>query len=166
MDKQTYDCIDNMEVIHVILTLFSVIFLAGISSYPYFSNNDNDVDEPSTSSIVDLHHINEKIAARYKTNSKHDVRKRITASCGTILDSVYCTACEVAVEGMKELAKRKSTQADVVYFAAKICILFSIEDTRVCNSITEEFKVNITFKYLTIFTHMMCIMIFELSNTI
>lgn len=56
------------------------------------------------------------------------------------LSFIGCEVCKFAVEGLKDLVEKQSTEEDIVKFMTLICKKFDIEDDRVCDDIIKEYK--------------------------
>ena len=65
--------------------------------------------------------------------------------CGTFLkySAIDCDICILFVNGLRALVDQGSTQEDVAVFATKVCKDLKIEDDRVCDAITQEYKVHV-----------------------
>ena len=63
--------------------------------------------------------------------------------CGTFLkySAIDCDICILFVNGLRALVEQGSTQEDVAVFATRVCKDLRIEDDRVCDAITQEYKV-------------------------
>lgn len=57
------------------------------------------------------------------------------------LQGLECDACLVAVEALKIYSETGRSKKEIVELATRICIVFKIEDKRVCTDIVQEFKV-------------------------
>ena len=53
-----------------------------------------------------------------------------------------CDACEVMVDAIQHLARSDVSEDAIVAVLTKLCVLFKIEDSLVCNGICPEFKVS------------------------
>lgn len=62
--------------------------------------------------------------------------------CGTFFkySAIDCDICILFVNGLRALVDQGSTQEDVAVFATKVCKDLKIEDDRVCDAITQEYK--------------------------
>ena len=104
----------------------------------------NDVTSPKLGEIVyrnsDLYKYNRKF--RRELELAKTERKK---ECGTFVkfSAIDCDICILFVTGLNVLIEKGSTQEDVVEFTTKVCIDLKIEDERVCESITREFKVGV-----------------------
>lgn len=99
--------------------------------------NSGDVGESNAVHADRLHPLSEN---QYLP-SKVPKYKRVMSTCGTFdFGEIGCSICKVVVSGLQNLVRKKSTQEDVVVFATEICKVFEIEDSRVCDSITIQFK--------------------------
>lgn len=72
------------------------------------------------------------------------------------LSFIGCEVCKLAVEGLKDLVEKQSTEEDIVIFMTLICKKFDIEDDKVCDDIIKEYKVS--------FTKLMYYIIFNIEN--
>lgn len=111
----------------MLLSLLSIALLASSSSLIYSSLSGSN-DHPRVLSATPR---NPKFkTSRYKTE------------CGTLADLSFigCEVCKFAVEGLKDLVEKQSTEEDIVKFMTLICKKFDIEDDRVCDDIIKEYK--------------------------
>ena len=67
--------------------------------------------------------------------------------------SISCEVCKLLVFTVQDLIKTNASQEDIVKISTAICIDFKIEDKRVCDGITKEFREEVisvlTAVYLT-----------------
>lgn len=71
-------------------------------------------------------------------------QRRFTTECGVITNlngAIGCDVCKLFVGGLQDLIQKRKSEADIVEFATIICKTFKIEDDRVCDDITFQFKV-------------------------
>lgn len=127
----------------LMLSLLAIVLLASSSPLIYSSLSHSN-DHPRTPSATPR---NPKFkTSRYKTE------------CGTLADLSFigCEVCKLAVEGLKDLVEKQSTEEDIVTFMTLICKKFDIEDDKVCDDIIKEYKVS--------FTKLMYYIIFNIEN--
>ena len=70
--------------------------------------------------------------------------RKFTRECGVITNLktvIGCDLCKTFVTGLKYLIELEVSEDKIVEFSTYICKEFKIEDDRVCESITVEFKV-------------------------
>lgn len=113
----------------LMLSLLAIVLLASSSPLIYSSLSHSN-DHPRIPSATPR---NPKFkTSRYKTE------------CGTLADLSFigCEVCKLAVEGLKDLVEKQSTEEDIVTFMTLICKKFDIEDNKVCDNIIKEYKVS------------------------
>nr|XP_034338737.1 sphingomyelin phosphodiesterase [Crassostrea gigas] len=111
----------------LMLSLLAIVLLASSSPLIYSSLSHSN-DHPRIPSATPR---NPKFkTSRYKTE------------CSTLTDLSFigCEVCKLAVEGLKDLVEKQSTEEDIVIFMTLICKKFDIEDDKVCDDIIKEYK--------------------------
>ena len=88
-----------------------------------------------------------------KTQELEQAKTQRKKECGTFIkySAIDCDICILFVNGLRVLVDQGSTQESVALFAARVCKDLKIEDDRVCDAITQEYKVIRCFVNLRLF---------------
>nr|XP_022336528.1 sphingomyelin phosphodiesterase-like [Crassostrea virginica] len=116
------------ERLALLLSLLAVALL--VSSSPLlFAPNRHSSDNPEEFSAT-------------PRNPKFKTSRTYKTECGVLTDLSFitCEVCKLAVEGLKALVEKQSSEEEIVEFMTFICKKFHIEDDRVCEDITREYK--------------------------
>lgn len=113
-----------------------------IPPYDHHYINDDKAHQWSVRELIKTKlDLIEHLSTKYR-KELIQARKEVTTQCGSLrnVNTIYCEACELFVDGAKALLQQGATAEDLEKFALKACIDFQIEDDKVCSAVVVEFK--------------------------